>query len=87
MERNEEIKFYLKCYSYIWAVFISKLDLNLKKKQVKCYTWSTGLYGAETCTLRKVDQRYLKSFEMWCWRGMEKISRTDGVRNEVLHIV
>jgi hypothetical protein len=45
------------------------------------------LYGAETWTLRKVDQKYLESFEMWCWRRMEKISWTDRVRNEVLHTV
>jgi len=24
---------------------------------------------------------------MWCWRRKEKISRTDRVKNEVLHIV
>jgi hypothetical protein len=47
---------------------------------------SIALYGAETWTLRKVDQKYLKSFEMWCWRRME-ISWTDRVRNEVLHRV
>jgi hypothetical protein len=34
-------------------------------------------------TLRKVDQKYLDSFEMWCWRKMERISWTDRVRNEV----
>jgi hypothetical protein len=34
------------------------------------------------------DQKYLGSFEMWCWRRMEKISWTDRVRNEeVLHRV
>jgi len=27
-------------------------------------------------------QKYLESFEMWCWRRMEKISWTDHVRNE-----
>jgi hypothetical protein len=26
----------------------------------------------------------MESFEMWCWRRMEKISWTDHVRNEVL---
>jgi hypothetical protein len=36
---------------------------------------------AETWTLRKVDQKYLDTSEMWCWR-MEKISRPDRVRNE-----
>jgi hypothetical protein len=25
---------------------------------------------------------HLESFEMWCWRRMEKISWTDHVRNE-----
>ena len=68
------------------TLFTSKLDLNLRKKLVKCYIWSTALYGAETWTLRAADQKYLDSFEMWCWRRMEKISWTDHVRNkEVLH--
>jgi hypothetical protein len=49
---------------------------------VKCYTWSIALYGAETWTLRAVDQKHPESFEMWCWRRMEKISWTDHVRNE-----
>ena len=44
--------------------------------------WCTALYGAETWTLRAADQKYLESFEMWCWRRMEKISWTDHVRNE-----
>ena len=39
------------------------------------------MYGAETWTLRAADQKYLESFEMWCWRRME-ISWTDHVRNE-----
>ena len=41
-----------------------------------------ALYGAETWTLRATDQKCLESFEMWCWRRMEKISWTDHVRNE-----
>jgi hypothetical protein len=54
----------------------------LRKKLVKCYVWSIALYGAETWTLRAVDQKHLESFEMWCLRRMEKISWTDHVRNE-----
>ena len=49
---------------------------------IKCYIWSIALYGAETLTLRAVDQKHLESFEMWCWRRMEKISWADHVRNE-----
>jgi hypothetical protein len=58
------------------------LELELRKKLVKCYVWSIALYGAETWTLRTGDQKQLESFEMECWRRMEKISWTDRVRNE-----
>ena len=35
-----------------------------------------------------VDQKYPESFEMMCWRKLEKIRWTDRVRNEkVLHRV
>ena len=46
------------------TLFTSKLDLNLRKKLIKCYIWSMALYGAETWTLRAVDQKYLESFEI-----------------------
>ena len=64
------------------TLFTSKLDLNLRKKLVKCYICSMAFYGADTWTLRTSDRKYLESFEMWCWRRMEKISWTDCVRNE-----
>jgi hypothetical protein len=64
------------------ALFTSKLDLNLRKKLVKLYTWNIALYGAETLILRKADRQYLESFKMWCLRKMEKINWTDRVRNE-----
>jgi hypothetical protein len=54
----------------------------MRKKLVKCYIWSISLYGAETWTLRAVDQKLLESFEMWRWIRMEKISWNDHVRNE-----
>jgi len=63
-------------------LFTSKLDLNFRKKLIKCYIWIMALYGAETWTLRTADQKYLESSEMWCWRRMENISWTDHVRNE-----
>jgi len=42
------------------ALFTSTLDLELRKKLVKCYIWSITLYGAETWTLRAVDQKHLE---------------------------
>ena len=64
-------------------LFNSKLDLNLRKKLVKCYVLNMAVYGAETWTLRGTDQKRLESFEMCCWRTME-ISWTDRVRNEAV---
>jgi len=63
-------------------LFTSTLDLNLRKKLVKCYIWSMALYGAESWMLWAADQKHLESFEMWWGRRMEKISWTSHVRIE-----
>jgi hypothetical protein len=54
-------------------LFTRKLDLNLRKKLVKCYIWGMALYGAETWTIRAVDQKHQESFETWCWRSVGPI--------------
>jgi hypothetical protein len=64
------------------ALFTSKMELELRKKPVKCYIWSIALCGAVTWTLRVVDQKQMESFEMCFWRRLEKISWTDRVRNK-----
>jgi len=60
-------------YLFLPLPFTSELDLNLRKKLVKCYICSTALYGAEIWTIRKVGQKYQERSEMWCWRMMYKI--------------
>jgi hypothetical protein len=62
--------------------FIRRLYLNLRKKLMKCYFWFIVWYGAENWTLWKVDQKYLASFEAWCWRRLEKLVLADRDRNE-----
>ena len=59
------------------SLLTSKLNTELR-----CYVWSIALYGSETWTLRQFEQRYLKSFEMWCWRRMEKKTWPQKVTNE-----
>jgi hypothetical protein len=59
-----------------------KMNLELRKKLVKCYIWCIALYGAGTWMLLAVDQKHMESFEMWCCKRMEKIRWTDHVRNE-----
>ena len=43
---------------------LSKLDLHLRKKLVKCYIWSIALYGAETWRFHYICQKYLESSVM-----------------------
>jgi hypothetical protein len=66
------------------VLFTSKMDLELRKKLVNCYIWTIALCSAETWTLRAVDQKYLESFEVWCWRRMENIWTDHGRNEEVL---
>jgi len=63
-------------------LFTGKMNLELKKRIMKCLVWSVALYAAETWTLTQTDRRRLEleSFEMW--RRMEKISWFDEVTNE-----
>ena len=49
----------------------SKLDLNLWKKLVQCSIWSISLSAAETWTLRKGDQKYLKFLIVVLQKGGE----------------
>ena len=64
------------------SLFISMLNIEFKKKLVRCYVWSISLYGSDTWTLRKLERKYLESFEMWCWGRMEKIKWSEKVSNE-----
>jgi hypothetical protein len=55
------------------ALFINKIDLELRNKLVKCYIWSIALYGAETWTLRSVDQKYLKVLKCGTGEGWRSV--------------
>jgi hypothetical protein len=59
------------------TLFTSKLDLELRKKLVKCYIWSIALYGAEIWTLRKLDQKSWKVLKCGAGAGWRRyVERT-----------
>ena len=60
-------------------VFHSNILISLKIAEFRTPTPQT-LLG--TPLFRAADQKYLESFEMWCWRRMEKIRLANHVRNE-----
>jgi len=47
------------------CLFSSKLDVNLRKKLVKCYIWSIGVYGPENWIVRKAHHKYMESLRTW----------------------
>jgi hypothetical protein len=53
------------------ARLIRKLDLSLREI-VNCYIWSTALFGAETWTLRKVEQKYLQLCKCGAGEGWKR---------------
>ena len=59
-----------------------KIPISLRIRFAKCYVWSIVLYGCESWVIRKKEEKYLESFEMWLWRRMEGIKWTEKVRNE-----
>jgi len=54
------------------TLFTSTLDLELRKKLVKCYIWSIAVHGAETWTLRAVDQKNLKRLKCGDGEGWKR---------------
>jgi hypothetical protein len=52
------------------TLFTGILDFKLKGATS---TGNMAMYGVETWTLEKLDQKYLGSFEMWCGEGWRPI--------------
>ena len=51
---------------------------------MKCFVWSVVLYGAETWTLRRNEQKQLEAFEVWVRRRIEAVKWTDKIKNTVV---
>ena len=48
---------------------------------------SIALYGSETWTPRKLERKYLETFQIWCYRRMVKIKCTEKITNEHLESI
>src|SRR5215469_2931664 len=62
----------------------SKVSMETRKQFVKCYVWSTLLYGCESWTLRKTDVNRIQVAEMWFWRRLLRVSWIDRISNEII---
>ena len=55
---------------------------KLRIRVLKCYVWSTLLYGSETWTLTSDLMKQLEATDMWFLRKMLRITYKDRVTNE-----
>src|SRR6218665_4126554 len=53
-----------------------------KKRIVRTLIFPTVLYGCETWTITKKMEKKMNACEMWIWRKMQRISRTEKKTNE-----
>jgi DNA-directed RNA polymerase subunit N (RpoN/RPB10) len=60
----------------------NNLILEMKKKLIRSCIWSVALYGSETCTLGKNEERVVNAFETWCWRRMLIRKWIDRITND-----
>ena len=57
------------------SLLTSKLNIELRKKLVRCYVWSVALCGSETWTRRKLEPSIWKAFK--CGAGGERKRQND----------
>ena len=54
----------------------------MKNKLINSCIWSVALYGSETWTAGKNEERAINAFETWRWRRMLKIKWTDRITDD-----
>ena len=65
-----------------------RLNIQTRKRVLKCFIWSVLLYGCETWTISSVMRKRIEAAEMWYWRRMMRIPWKARLTNEeVLQMV
>ena len=47
------------------------ITLSTKVHLVKAMVFPVVMYGCESCTIKKAEQRRIDAFKLWCWRTLE----------------
>ena len=54
------------------------ITLLTKIQLVKANVFPVVMYGCESWTIRKTEQRRIDAFELWCWRRLLRVPWTAG---------
>ena len=52
------------------------ITLSTKVHIVKAMVFPVGMYGCESCTVKKAEWRRIDVFELWCWRRLLRVPWT-----------
>ena len=58
------------------------IPISLKYKLLKSLVWPKMLYGCETWTMKKADEKKVEAAEMWFYRRLLRVSWTERKTNE-----
>ena len=67
--------------SMIKVLTSGNIDIAVRLRVLKCYVWSTLLYGCETWTISGDMLKKLEAFETWLYRRMLRITWKDKITN------
>ena len=78
---SHEIKRHLllgrKAMTHLDSIFKSRdITLSTKVHLVKAIVFPVVMYGCESWTIRKAEQRRINAFELWCWRKLMRVPWT-----------
>ena len=80
MQRKKEAKFMFNNKKQLQCS--NNFSLEMKRKLIKSCIWSVALYGSETWTVGKNEERAINAFETWYWRRMLKLKWVDRITND-----
>ena len=58
------------------------MTLSTKVRLVKAVGFPVVMYGCESWTAKKAEQRRIDAFELWCWRRLLRVSWTERRSNQ-----
>ena len=65
------------------SIFKSRdITLPTKVRLVKATVFPVVMYGCESWTIKKAEHRRTDAFDLWCWRGLLRVSWTARKSNQ-----
>ena len=56
------------------SIFKSRdITLPTKVRLVKAMVFPVGMYGCESCTIKKAEHQRINAFELWYWRRLLRV--------------